>query len=646
MRKALFLIFACLAGSPAWSLTVQGGPLGLGAAPMGAAGAVVALPTGADSLYWNPAGMGGDQDLGFIASGGTGGDVGPSSLGLNLLVPLEDCGNFAVGGRRISNPSDTVFNSNQVLLGGAFEINHGLWVGTTQKYWSADPGSLSGWSMDIGFQSEFDLGGDWGNKIRVGLNLADAASSLVWGNGVLENQPMTVEAGLAWRAFGQTWLALEDDWMDQDGEGLLSQWRLGLNSAWSQDRFIVRLGATQLSGASDLFGTAGLGSHVIIAGTRIGLDYAIVAPLSSPAVLSGPRHLLSLSMDFGAKAPAVAGVSFAKLLKDPRTNRIQHARINLSAEDGDRAADWELRISNASGKVLRSFKGKGPLPPSVTWDGKGDKGGLVEDDGLSYSSAHHLAQRAPAPQERQLAGPQPGRRGPGGSGGVRRRRLRPSRRHGARRPAQAFAREAQPQGQRAVQAPGRGFRLERRGPGAGEQLGTAHRGRVRQHGQEILGQRPASQELELEGKSDLGDTVDGAIGASYVLRVENESGKTTESSDDLVRDEDFSKLVKDKPLNTEERVSSAGIGTTVCQRDFESGGWVCTVRFADGQSSVDGKVLAQVREAAQVVKKSQLPVLEIKGYADKGEGDARGLREDRPGAGRQRPGKSSWKATT
>jgi flagellar hook assembly protein FlgD len=586
---------------------------------MGMAGAVVAMPLGADSLIWNPAGLGGSKNAAVSAWGADGGSFAPQDLGGAVLLPAPDFGTLAVGFTDSRYTGAAPFDENLTLLGGSFEPVEGIRVGTTQKYLAANPGALRGWAMDLGLQAAM------GSNVEVGFNAANAASSLVWANGLLENQPMTFQGGLAWQIFEGSWLALEDDWTD-NGSQALSQWRAGLQSAWAGERFILRAGATQISGAPDLFYSGGLGTRWDFAGTRLGLDYAMLGASSSGGgVFSGLRQLLSLSLDFGYRAPAKTEARLSKILKDPRTNRVQFARIALSSQDGDQVSDWELKIQDSKGRVVRSFKGTGALPPSLAWDGRAEKGALVDGDGLSYS----LRTSGPAGrvhESKAALAPAAGLAGVAGLGGSL---------AGLEEGGSDFALRTGASG--AAAGPSRVKpRLRGNGQmelkGADFDLSDVSQAPVNNWELRIVdasgntvkkfsGKGRPPKNLSWEGKNDLGDTVDSGLGASYVLRVEDESGKATVSGDDLVRDTDFSALVKDMPLGKKDKVEAAGsIESTVCERDFESGGWVCTVLFPDGESNLDSKVLSQVRDAADVARKSELPVLDIKGYADHGEG--------------------------
>ena len=617
MRNTLFFIAACMGlAGPAWSLSFQGGPLGLGAQSMGVAGAVVALPEGGESLLWNPASLGNADSAESFAALGSGGDFARAArlaaswcLSRDTAILARLMGAWPTAAAR-PLPRKRRY-SRQPL-----KSSPGFWAGTTQKYLSASPGGLSGWSMDVGLQAALS------GSFHLGLNLGDAASSLSWANGLVEDQPATAEAGLAWRPFAETWLALEEDWLNDSGGSGESEWRAGLSSAWFGGRFILRGGATQVSGAPDLFATAGLGSHFVFGGTRLGLDYALVAPASQGPVFSGLRQFLSLSLDFGVKPESAKEVSFAKLLKDPRSNKIEYARIDLGSENSGEVSDWELKIRDAQGKVVRSFKGHGALPPNVEWDGKADQGGLVEDSGLSYSLRTSLKSGGPALEKHAgLAAPAfagGGLADLGAEEGGADYGLRGSEAMSAK-PSRVKPRL---KGSGEMQLKGAEFDLSdvSQGPVNNWELRI-----VDASGQTVKkfsGKGRPPKNLSWEGKSDLGGTVDSSLGDSYVLRVEDESGKATVSKDDIVHDQDFSAVARSQPLPQEEASPGGDVGSTTCQRDFESGGWICNVDFAPGESEVSGQTLTEVREAARVLRKSELPVLEVKGYADAGEGDS------------------------
>jgi outer membrane protein OmpA-like peptidoglycan-associated protein len=92
------------------------------------------------------------------------------------------------------------------------------------------------------------------------------------------------------------------------------------------------------------------------------------------------RQVLSLLWHFGAARTPQASL---QLERRGRGGKVEEARIAL-AEGPTDALDWTLELTDPSGKIVRTLKGHGLLPPGVDWDGKDEAGDPVDADGLSY----------------------------------------------------------------------------------------------------------------------------------------------------------------------------------------------------------------------------------------------------------------------
>lgn len=557
-------------------------------------------------MFWNPAGLSSSQGLESYGSFGSGGNFGPqrSALGLSLAVPgYGSFGLSAIDGRY---PGSAGLHENTYTLGAAVQASRNLWIGTNQKIITADPGALTGWSMDAGLQ------GAVGKSFRVGVAMLDAASALTWGNGLDETQPGILQAGVAWSPFYGAWLAAQTDWIDRNGSGS-SQWRAGIESAWFSRALILRGGATQASASTELFATAGLGSSLQFGSTRLGLDYAFISS-TSPDALSGARHLASLSLSFGVKPQEEAQAAMSSILKDPRTGKIHRAKISLVADDDVR--EWKVEITDKQGKVIRTFKGRGAVPPSLNWDGKSDKGALMDADGLSYNlrtvshSGHETQKRSLlAPPSKATAAlgsiddfgvaeDSFGLRSGGKAGSSR----RPSRVKPALKGSSEF------------QVKGAEFDLS---DVAGAPVSNWELRIVDDEGKVVKrfsGKGRPPKSLKWEGSSDLGSTVDVGLGASYVLRTEDESGKAREVGSDLVSPDDFSSIARSRPLPEK----NSPVAESWCRKDGR-GGYICEMPFDTGEAAMESDAWKAVREAVSVLDRHDYSVIEIKGYARRGE---------------------------
>lgn len=354
------------------------GPYGLGASALGAGGAAVSTAEGAEGLYWNPASMSDGLNLGYF--GGLGGPLQSEQQALAITGPVDRgvSGGLLLGDQLFPQAD----NYHEDTIGLALSTAVGNWfsIGTVQKFELASPGALTGWSMDVGALAALPLGGTW--RLDLGLAGTDLLSSLSWGDGLTEEQPTVLRAGGALEPLPGTWLAFEEDQLETLGQPGVDQWRLGLQISLFDRRAALRAGATQ-SQQGVLYYTAGLGVQIPSADRGLELDYAVLIPSQDSGSGSDAgerRQVLSLLWHFGA-----AGTPKVTLQTERRGRggEVEEARIAL-AEGPTDALDWSLELTDPSGKIVRTIKGHGLLPPGVDWDGKDEAGEPVDADGLSY----------------------------------------------------------------------------------------------------------------------------------------------------------------------------------------------------------------------------------------------------------------------
>jgi outer membrane protein OmpA-like peptidoglycan-associated protein len=385
---------AVLAGSPAF-LRAYGttmGPYGLGAAALGAGGSAVATAQGDEAFYWNPAALS-TQGLSLGYDGGLGGPAQTLQQAVGLSGPLAGAlsGGLFAGDQSYSQADH--YNEEQAGL-GLSAGNGWASIGTVQRLLLASPGSLRGWSMDVGAKAAVPLVGTW--RLDLGLSASDLFSNLAWGDGQTEGQPTVLRAGMALEPEPGTWLSAEEDQLESLGGPNLPQWRLGLQVSLFERRLALRLGATQVS-ADVGYATAGLGLRI---SSALGLDYAYMALEDGDAFQAGgQRQILSLQWNFGepspptqawsdpvvlenwaapAAGPGKPGFAPKVVLKGLLAPTVSQADFDLSGLAGaSQAKSWELRIVDASGRVLRTMRGVGPVPKSVHWEGTDDLGDPV-----------------------------------------------------------------------------------------------------------------------------------------------------------------------------------------------------------------------------------------------------------------------------
>jgi outer membrane protein OmpA-like peptidoglycan-associated protein len=624
----LFLAAAGTMPSQGHALSTSMGPMGLGASSLGAGGVGVATASASEALFWNPAAMP-DQgwDLGY--SVGSGGALGSLDQALALA---GDLGEGLHAGLLVS---DLRFNDSggfrESQFAGAASVSAGRWlsIGTVQRLHQAEPGGLRGWSMDAGALAGMPLPGGW--ALRLGGSAGDLVSSLAWQNGLEEQQPTTLRLGAALEARPGTWLAFQSDQLDRSGGSGDSQWRAGAQAALFDQSLFLRAGATAATNGG-LYYTAGLGGHLSFGGQGLSVDYALLVPsdTSNGAAL---RHVAALRWQLqpGRREPA-AGIS--NLIKDPNSGKVRHARIALAEGPKDTQA-WQLDLKDEHGHVVRSFKGSGPLPPSVAWDGKDDAGATVDAGGLSYdlrttSSNGRTAQRrsllAPAGQalgnvDQDLANVEDSGFGlrSGGGAAAAPVRAKPRLRSGGE------------------QVQGADFDL--RGLQSGDAEGGEWSVRIRDESgrtvKEIKGHGSIPKTVRWEGKDDLGRPVDVGLGASYEIRVTDASGKERVSEDDLVHEES---LPKAKPARAsvadsgEAVTEASGDGLPASGCKVVGGKVVCTFHFAEGSSKLPEQSRSVIEEARFLSSGRHGLRLFVDGHADASEAQGMELSQARADA--------------
>jgi outer membrane protein OmpA-like peptidoglycan-associated protein len=395
--------------------------------------------------------------------------------------------------------------------------------------------------------------------------------------------------------------------LQRDGSQGSSQWRVGLQTAWFQQRLFLRGGATQAD-ASALYATAGVGGRMNLLRQAVEVDYALMVP-SSDEGGAGLRQLASLRWTFGLPV-AAPEAGFSRVLKD-KSGNVAHARIALARTPGVDTKDWELNLRDKQGKLIKVFRGKGPLPPSVSWDGKGDDGSLANVDGVTYDlrstdtsgkvlERHALLGPAPAQSsnlDAEFAGVEDG-----DGYGLR-----------SGSPAQSAPKPlVHPalKGKQDLVVSGADFDLSSVADDSAQSWELRIVDAEGKTVKKISGQGRPPKSVKWSGTDDLGQPVQADLGSGYVLRVTGADGKEKRVADELVTPESFGKLAE------KARHQSAALP---CRRDPVTGDLVCTLRFVAGSAELDAdgeNLLARVLNVLRGVKYKEVS---IEGHAD-GEG--------------------------
>jgi outer membrane protein OmpA-like peptidoglycan-associated protein len=589
--------------------------MGLGASSLGAGGTGVATVAASEALFWNPAALPSQGwDLGY--SVGSGGALGSLNQALALQGDLGEGLNAGLLVSDLRFGDSAGFHESQIA--GAAAVGAGRWLslGTIQRLHQADPGGLRGWSMDAGALAGVPLPGGW--ALRLGGSLQDMVSSLAWQNGLEEVQPTVLRVGAALEARPGTWLSVQQDQLDRNGASGDSQWRVGAQWSLFDQELQLRGGATEATNSS-LYFTAGIGGHFAFNGQGLAADYALLVP-SGGNEASAIRHVVALrwQLNPGRKEP-VAGLS--NLIRDSKSGKVRHARIALAEGPKDTQA-WQLDLKDRQGKVIRSFKGSGPLPPSLAWDGKTDDGSSVDASGISYdlrttSSSGRTAQR------RSLLAP-------AGSalGTVDQDLAEASGDFGLRAGAAASSApvRAKPRlrsGGEAVQGADFDLRGLQSGGGDGGEWSVRIRDESGRTVKEIKGHGAIPKTVRWEGKDDLGRPVDVGLGASYEIRVTDSAGKERVTEDDLVRG--------DRLPQPRKAVAKASTGGEAAQDDASGDGLpysgcrvvggkvVCTFHFAEGSAELPKQSASVIQEALFLSEGGKGLGLNVAGHSAAGE---------------------------
>jgi outer membrane protein OmpA-like peptidoglycan-associated protein len=125
----------------------------------------------------------------------------------------------------------------------------------------------------------------------------------------------------------------------------------------------------------DLVG-ASLGGGVRYTGLE--LNYALV-----PFGALGNTHRFSMTYRFGggedpgSEAKKPSAIEIQPQIADYQTGTVKQATFDLKPQARTDIKDWVLEITDPSGNVIRTYRGKGVPPRQITWDGRDGSGNTV-----------------------------------------------------------------------------------------------------------------------------------------------------------------------------------------------------------------------------------------------------------------------------
>ncbi len=275
--------------------------LGLGARPAAMGGAYLALAKGADSLYWNPAGLTQLRDIQasfdhlswFQGVNDEAVQYGQPLYNLNSAFGLGLSYLYATDISRDNwgnpGPSFTDFDfSAQAAY--AMSVTDDLSLGMTYKI--IRQGYASAFSMGSGFDFGMQYLHFLNQPLRLGLGMFNVGTPLSLGSS-LALLPWTLKGGLAWTPAPR--LNLEADYSYQPLD-YFSEVSVGGEYTWRADPFLATLRAGYLIGPQNALG--------LLAGASVGLglgwhsyqlDYALV-----PYGDLGLTHRITLTYTFGS----------------------------------------------------------------------------------------------------------------------------------------------------------------------------------------------------------------------------------------------------------------------------------------------------------------------------------------------------------
>jgi outer membrane protein OmpA-like peptidoglycan-associated protein len=390
------LVLVFLLGLPAWVEGKAGYTsanflkIGMSARAAAMGDSFTGLADDSSAIYWNPAGLyqvrGTNLSLThsqwlesvnieYISLSQHLGDDGAIGMGFTLLglqsanSTVEDSGGYYGGTGPGLNANDWGFslgysNSLGRILPAFQDTLAGVKVSMVSQNESGSTGSA--FSCDLGLLQLFPK-----DHFSVGFDVLNIGSPIQD-----REQPLLIKTGAAWYHLNnfdkndRLTLAVDVDLHNDTGlqPRVGGEYKLPLDQA---NVVAIRAG---LRTTDDQYGfsfmTLGAGLARAFSGFVAGLDYAFV-----PYGTIGPTHRVSLNINWLGGEKALK----AELAGPARFNLDKPSvPLDLKSRSDAPVADWTLTLTNEKGVATRQFTGKGKPPESLNWDGKNEKGELVE----------------------------------------------------------------------------------------------------------------------------------------------------------------------------------------------------------------------------------------------------------------------------
>ncbi|MBN2009897.1 PorV/PorQ family protein [candidate division KSB1 bacterium] len=343
--------------------------MGVGARALGMGKAYTALANDASAIYWNPAGICAQEKFQLYLT--------HSQLFMDTnfdyfaaVAPTEQFGNIGFGVLALSSgefEQRTVLNENvgqfkmmdmAFLLSWAKEVGYGFSVGGSYKLVSQKIMNVSGigHGIDLGVKrrlfDRFEIGMAITNALMPNVTLVEQA----------QKYPMQMRMGVAVPLLNNQLMLSTDvgqivGWgkMTLDiGVEYLPINRLALRTGMENGRF-----------------TFGLGFSF----QDYGVDYS-----SSSVNDLGYNHRFAVKYTFGGFG--INAIASPDVFSP--TGEINLSHIKLHAKSRQPIARWEFSILNTTGDIIRHFTADGAIPEEIIWDGRDNRGILVEDGNFNY----------------------------------------------------------------------------------------------------------------------------------------------------------------------------------------------------------------------------------------------------------------------